>query len=118
MAALAAKADLVISAASVRPANPAVGQKITVNYTLRNDGAALASNFTVTLLIGDLVISTSPNASVVGGGSFNGSFSSIWTCVAGRHVALVSSDRDNRIDESKENNNEFSAAIVCRSPSS
>ena len=111
---LDAKADLETTAVSVLPASPTIGQKITVNYTLRNNGAGLASNFFVTLLIDDAVVSTQSGLSIVGDGSFNGSFSSIWTCAAGRHVILVSSDRNNQIDESKENNNESTASVNCR----
>ena len=109
-----AKPDLVISAVTLSPAAPKVGDAVTITATVKNQGSlatpsgtSYATSFVIDgNPVGQSVVDT--NAIPVGGIRTE---TATWTATTGSHSLVVTADSANQITELFENNNVNTSTI-------
>jgi len=121
------KPDLVVTAISWMPANPATGDAVTLSATIKNQGTAPTPAGTKHGVLftfddgaaGPGVWSDTHATAIAPGASVTvtangGSAGATWKAVAGTHTVKATVDDVNRIAESNENNNVMSKEIVVK----
>ncbi|MBI4188195.1 MAG: hypothetical protein HY529_03200 [Chloroflexi bacterium] len=97
-------ADLIVQSIVLSPANPVVGETVTLTVSLKNQGNAVASSFAVHLYVGNF-FADPQDVPLLGVGSVvTKTFT--WTAQAGAYVVRVIVDPFDRVLESNESNNE------------
>ena len=121
-----APCDLIVTAVSWTPANPAAGQAVTFSATIQNQGGTATPGgiihgvlFTVdgapVNWSDNNTASLAPGATRVLTANGGPGGSSTWTATAGSHTILANVDDINRIAESNEGNNTLSAPLTVTS---
>jgi chitodextrinase len=117
------QADLVITNISWTPANPATGQEVTFNVTVKNQGTAAASegagvrflvdgNFDTVTWVAHLsttALAAGQNQTYTANGGAGGK--TTWTALSGSHTVEAYVDDLGRIDESNNDNNTLTTTI-------
>ena len=126
----AGKPDLVVTNISWKPANPAAGDAVTLQATIKNQGSAptpagVKHGVLFTFddgAAGPGVWSDTHTGSLAPGASITltangGSVGATWKAITGTHTVKATVDDLNRIAESNENNNIMSKVIVVKAQS-
>ncbi|MGI5937464.1 CARDB domain-containing protein, partial [Methanoculleus thermophilus] len=126
----AGKPDLVVTNISWKPANPAAGDAVTLQATIKNQGSAptpagVKHGVLFTFddgAAGPGVWSDTHTGSLAPGASITltangGSVGATWKAITGTHTVKATVDDVNRIAESNENNNIMSKVIVVKAQS-
>ncbi len=109
-----ASPDLIVSDITYSPQKPAIGDMVTLNATITNQGKGLAANFKVGYYLDNELISTGTVSSLPGGTSFNTTCT--WKITNGYHTLTVNANDGNLIFESDESNNTRSISIAPNMP--
>jgi len=106
--------DLVITGIIFSPENPAIGDTITFQTTLKNQGSGIAENFKVAYFLDDTLLNKETIYHLEYDTSANTTCT--WKSQGGRHIFKAFVDCDNSIAESDENNNESSITVAPDMP--
>ena len=106
--------DLIVSDISYSPQQPAIGDVVTFNATLTNQGKGLAGNFKVAYYVDNNLISVGIAGPLAYGESVNGTCN--WKITNGYHTFTVNIDDGNSVWESDENNNTRSISLAPDMP--
>ncbi|MBC8061706.1 MAG: discoidin domain-containing protein [Clostridiaceae bacterium] len=104
--------DLSVTALTFTPANPTVGQTVTLTATVKNIGTATTPAGVTNVVgfnIGSTKVTGSTTSSIAAGGT--ATVTANWTSVGGTYTVSANADDTNVIAESSESNNSFSSAI-------
>jgi len=96
--------DLMIDSITLSPANPLVGETITISVFVKNTGIGNAEPSHFAYYIDDVSLGLSRMESIAAGGNRTGTFT--WTVQEGYHHIKVIVDSNLVLDESDEDNNE------------
>nr|WP_042180455.1 CARDB domain-containing protein [Kibdelosporangium sp. MJ126-NF4]CEL14400.1 FIG01137493: hypothetical protein [Kibdelosporangium sp. MJ126-NF4]CTQ88765.1 FIG01137493: hypothetical protein [Kibdelosporangium sp. MJ126-NF4] len=104
--------DLLITAITPNPPNPAVGATVTFSVRLNNRGTTATGVTTVTrLTVGSATLNTN-TSSISAGATVTVPVSGNWTATSGGATITATADATNAIAETNETNNSLSTAIV------
>ncbi len=101
--------DLVVTGISVRPASAQLGQPVTLQATIANQGNAAAGYFYVLFRV-DKKIAGAPQVNGLAAGAQT-TVQTLWIVTAGRHTLSVEADSSQSVVESNENNNKLSRTL-------
>ncbi|MDI6916257.1 MAG: CARDB domain-containing protein [Thermoplasmatales archaeon] len=106
--------DVAVSSQSFTPANPSFRQTVTINATIRNNGASDEPSVGVLFYMDDVSIADIQYVSI---GAFNSTTVTVnWTAEpVGIHTLRVMADPYYEIDETNERNNELRSRIASTS---
>ena len=105
--------DLVISSLSTAASSVVVGNSLSFNYTIADNGTAAASASTTTYAIDGVVKGSLSTASLAAGASVSGSGSVSTTGLSlGTHTLSLVADANNVVAESNEANNSLSQSFT------
>jgi subtilase family serine protease len=118
--------DLIVTDITWSPANPAAGNAVTFNATIKNqgtgstpagviNGVAFQIDGSGTILWSDNNATSIPAGSSITVTVNGGTAGSTWTATAGTHSILAWVDDVNRITESNEGNNQYTKSITVGS---
>jgi len=97
-------ADLVIQSLTWSPANPSVGEIMTVSVTIKNEGTGNAGATQVTYFVDDIKLISADTDPIAINGTRNMTYN--WTVQEGYHTIKAIVNPDSTIPESDEGNNE------------
>lgn len=100
------KPDLIIQDISISPTSPIVGENVTITATVKNQGDADASQFSLKYYVDDLYIGDDTLTFGLNAGNTNNETISYTASSKGNHIIKVFIDSNYEITESNENNNE------------
>ncbi len=108
------EADLIVQGITCTPANPSIGDTVTITSAIKNQGSGTASPSHVAYYIDDILVQTVYiNQIDVGATATN---NAAWTATAGAHIIKVTADYNDSVYETNEANNELSADLQVFSP--
>ncbi|GAA4257404.1 galactose-binding domain-containing protein [Dactylosporangium darangshiense] len=104
--------DLQVLGIASNPANPAIGAAVTFIVAVNNRGTTgVAANTVTRVQVGTATLNT--NSPAIGAGqTVNVSITGSWTATSGGATIVATADATNIVDETNENNNTLSQAIV------
>jgi subtilase family serine protease len=122
--------DLQVTGIELNPANPSVGGQVTVKATIKNFGPgstpipngedkAVAAIYTVDGVSKDaffVINASGQTRSLAANESYTATFNTKWTATSGTHKIGIIVDDVNRIEESKEDNNNAFVDVTPQLP--
>lgn len=97
-------ADLIVQEITWVPESPAAGNTVTFSVTIKNQGSGKAGSSRVYLYLDDYSIGYQVIQQISAGSTVQKDFT--WTADAGSHTIRAVADKDNKVPESDESNNE------------
>ena len=107
---LNAKPDLTVTGVTLSPANPDVGDVVTITATIKNNGSLTTPSgidAATTISVDGTAISTQSNTTALAAGASR-TVTTTWTATSGTHPILAATDTGNKVAESNESNNSAS----------
>ncbi|MFE4455051.1 CARDB domain-containing protein [Streptomyces sp. NPDC056796] len=104
--------DLEVLGITSNPSNPAVGAAVTFTVSVHNRGTTAVSSPTVTRLQVEDTTLNGTTGAVPAGGTVTVPISGSWTARSGGANLTATADATGLVEETDENNNVFSRAIV------
>jgi len=108
------EADLIIQDVTCTPANPSIGDTVTITSTIKNQGSGLASPSHVAYYIDDILVQTVYINQINAGATATNN--AAWNAAAGAHTIKAIADYNGSIYETNEANNEMTTALQVFSP--
>jgi hypothetical protein len=112
------KPNLVVSSASLTPANPKPGDIVTISAVITNNGTdatvagvSVATGFTI-----DSVAVSAPVDTIALAVGASRTVTTTWTATVGPHTLLVTADRNNTVVETNETDNTRTQSFVVYKP--
>lgn len=106
--------DLVVSAISASPVQPATGDTVEFGVTVKNVGIEQAVSSMVALYVDGIELNKVQIKALNRGESAVAAFT--WKAVSGTHTIRTSADAHSWVDETREDNNERTASISTKAP--
>jgi hypothetical protein len=103
--------DLLVTAISLSPANPAAGAAVSFTVGLQNRGTSAAGASTTRVVVGSTTL-TGATPAIAGGNTTTVTVSGTWTATSGGATAVATADSAGVVTETNENNNTLSKPIV------
>ncbi|MFD4778999.1 CARDB domain-containing protein [Streptomyces sp. NPDC058427] len=104
--------DLEVLGITSTPANPAVGASVGFTVSVHNRGTTAVNSSTVTRLLVESATLNGTTGAVPAGGTVTVPISGSWTAKSGGANLTATADATDVVEETNENNNVFSRAIV------
>jgi subtilase family serine protease len=101
--AAATRPDLVIKEISIYPAEPAIGEHITITVAVKNQGETSASSTLLTCYLDDAILDTESVEELQPGIVSTVTFT--WTATGGTHTVKATADVNGALPETDETNN-------------
>ena len=95
--------DLVVQDIALSPANPSIGDAVTITVTIKNQGTAAAGSSRIAYYIDDIFQASGDINQVNPGATAANTFT--WTAQVGSHTIKAVADSDAQVAESDETNN-------------
>jgi uncharacterized repeat protein (TIGR01451 family) len=108
------KPDLIVQNISISPAEPAIGDTVTITVTVKNQGTAGAVTSQVVCYVDTSILDTEPISSLAPGTMATASFT--WQAQSGSHVIKAVADASSSITESDETNNTTTYSLTTLAP--
>ncbi len=106
--------DLIVEQISLSPAEPELGDTVTITIQVKNQGQAGAASSQVTCYVDAAIIGTNSIDALGPGLMTTTSFQ--WTAELGTHTIRALSDSAGLVSESDENNNELTYQLTTLAP--
>lgn len=103
--------DLLVTAISTNPANPAAGAAVTFTVGVQNRGTSAAAASTTRVVVGSTTLTGSTPA-IASGATATVTIGGTWTATSGGATAVATADSVGVVAETNENNNTLSKSIV------
>ncbi len=109
--------DFAITQVNYTPSYVTVGNAVTFNAVVKNQGTVAGAVGTVAFKVDGVQVATSANSttSIPAGGTLTITASSAWTATNGTHVITATADSTNAVSETDETNNTLSANLTVGS---
>lgn len=104
--------DLEAVSITTNPANPAVGAPVSFTVAVRNRGTSAVSAGTISRLVAGSTTLNGPTPAIAAGETVNVPINGTWTAVSGGATLTATADGTALVDETNENNNSHSRAVV------
>jgi subtilase family serine protease len=106
--------DLIVTSISWSPQAPAIGDTVTFTATIKNQGDSQAVPSRIAYYIDNNQLSSPYINQINAGATIKDTF--VWKAKAGEHIIKVAADFDDRVAESREDNNEKTFAFSVLAP--
>ncbi|MFT4143164.1 MAG: CARDB domain-containing protein [Mobilitalea sp.] len=109
--------DFVVTSVNYSPSYVTVGNAVTFNAVVKNQGTVAGAVGTVAFLVDGVQVAASANSStsIAAGGTLTVTATSNWTATTGTHVITAKADSLNAVTETDETNNTLNSNLTVGS---